>query len=127
MNPQDLKANVIVRGPIFTGSGNIGPRTMTLAFRSCGFIFGFYLPLRRWDFLPPEPVSTGPPPLTHASTSGNLHFHRRPTRWAGSPLCSIQRYTVSAATPRCAATSFTENQRRSADGMLSEIDIDQLL
>src|SRR6266851_1951058 len=26
---------------IFTGSGNIGPRTMTLTFRSCGFIVGF--------------------------------------------------------------------------------------
>ncbi len=69
----------------------MGPRTMMLGFRSCGFIVGFYLLLRRWDFLPPETVSAGPPPLTHASTSGNLHFHRRPTRWAGSPLFSIHR------------------------------------
>jgi hypothetical protein len=34
---------------------------------------------------------------------------------------------VSAATPRCAATSFTEYQRSSPDGMLSEMDIDQQL
>jgi hypothetical protein len=69
----------------------------------------------------------GPPPLTHASTSDNLHFHSRPTRWAGNALFSIQRYTVSAATPRCAATSFTEDQRNSPEGLLSEIDIDRLL
>lgn len=46
---------------------------------------------------------------------------------AGNPLFSIQRYTVSTATPKWAATSFTEYQRNSSDGMLSEIDIDRLL
>jgi hypothetical protein len=35
--------------------------------------------------------SAGPPARTQASTSGNLHFQRRPTRWAGRPLFSIHR------------------------------------